>query len=130
LVMQLKPKLVAFDLDGTLAESKTRMTLEMGDLLAKLLNKMPAAVLSGASFRQFETQLLPAMPDETHFEKLYLFPTNAAICYQYDKGTWRMAYDETFTFMEREKILHSLHDAMMETGFEQPPEKVWGERVE
>ena len=58
-----KPKLTAFDLDGTLAESKQRMTQEMGELLAALLKKMPVAVLSGAAFKQFEVQFLRAVPD-------------------------------------------------------------------
>jgi phosphomannomutase len=128
--MTFKPKLVAFDLDGTLAESKQRMTQEMGELLAALLNKMPVAIMSGASFKQFETQFLPAVPDDAKLERLYLFPTNAAQCYGYETGVWRTRYDESFTLEEKKRIMQALEEAMAETGFDKPTEKIWGERIE
>jgi len=127
--MHFKPQLVAFDLDGTLAESKQRVTPQMGDLLARLLQKMPVAVLSGASFRQFETQFLPAIPSDANVTNLYLFPTNAAQCYRFNKK-WTLVYDECFDTLERERILHALAEALEETGLAEPPPEVWGERIE
>src|SRR6185369_14302219 len=80
--MDFKPKLVAFDLDGTLAVSKSPVTKEMGNLLSRPMQNLPVAVLSGASFRQFETQLLPSIPSDANFSNFYLFPTNAGQCYR------------------------------------------------
>ncbi len=128
--MNFKPKLMAFDLDGTLAESKQRVTAEMGNLLAELTHKMPVAVLSGASFRQFETQLIPAIPSDANFKNFYLFPTNAGQCYVNENGTWKTAYDETFTALERERILHALAEALEESDLATPPPQIWGERIE
>jgi len=54
-------KLIIFDLDGTLAESKQPMDVEMAGLLARLLEKKKVAVISGGSFKQFEKQFLPAL---------------------------------------------------------------------
>ena len=128
--MDFKPKLVAFDLDGTLAESKRPVSPEMGELLAQLLQKMPVAVLSGASLAQFQTQLLPAFPDSAKFERLYLFPTNAAECFRYKNGAWSAEYDKSLNAFEKARIMQALKESMEETGFAQPPAAVWGERIE
>jgi HAD superfamily hydrolase (TIGR01484 family) len=125
-----KPKLVAFDLDGTLAESKQPMEPKMGELLAQLLQKMPVAVMSGAGFPQFEKQFIPALPPATTCEKLYLFPDNAAQCYIFEAGKWRTRYDNAFSPNERDHILKELNEAMKETGFAEAPVRVWGQRVE
>jgi HAD superfamily hydrolase (TIGR01484 family) len=121
---------MAFDLDGTLAESKTPMTLEMGALLAQLLNKMPVAVMSGAGFPQFEKQFLVGVPAGAKFENLYLFPTNAGRCYVYKNGAWEFSYDESFTSEERDIIMKALNEALKETGLDKPPPQLWGEQIE
>lgn len=128
--MTFKPKLVAFDLDGTLAESKQRVSAHMGELLAELLKKMPVAVMSGAGFSQFENQFLPPLPEDALLSRLYLFPDNAAQCYVYEAGKWRTRYDNAFTHTERDHILQELQEAMKETGFAEVPVRVWGERIE
>lgn len=128
--MNFKPKLAAFDLDGTLAESKRPVSAEIGALLAELLEKMPVAVLSGASLAQFQTQMLPALPENAHFERLYLFPTNGAECFVYQGGAWKLKYDKSFNPFEKGRIMQALKEAMEETGFAAPPAAVWGERIE
>ena len=128
--MPQRPKLVAFDLDGTLAESKQRMSSEMGELLAQLLKKMPIAVMSGAGFPQFERQFFPAFPSDADFTNLYLFPDNAAQCFVYRAGSWKPQYDNAFTPAEREHVLKVLDEALVETGMHDVPIRVWGERIE
>ncbi|MDO8548429.1 MAG: HAD-IIB family hydrolase [bacterium] len=132
--MNGKPTLVAFDLDGTLAESKQPVTTDLGTLLARLMKKMPVAVMSGAGFRQFESQFLPALPSDANFNNLYLFPANASQCYQNNnqnnKGVWLHVYDETFTQLERERVLHALAEALEETGLAEPPPQLWGDQIE
>lgn len=130
--METKPKLVAFDLDGTLAESKQPVSARMGELLAELLEKMPVAVMSGASFAQFETQYIPAMPDKAHLERLYIFPMNAARCYGFKNGGWHPLYDHSFNAFERGRIMQALKEALAETGLDSIPERKpeWGEQIE
>ncbi|HWB33957.1 MAG TPA: HAD-IIB family hydrolase [Candidatus Paceibacterota bacterium] len=130
--MNFKPKLVAFDLDGTLAESKRPITAEMGELLAELLRKMPVAIMSGASFEQFQTQLLPQMPETAHFEHLYLFPTNAAQCYIYRDHIWRVSYDRSFNAFEKGRIMQALKEVLAEAGLgdELAHPAEWGPRIE
>jgi len=128
--MDFHPRLMAFDLDGTLAESKQRMSAEMGELLSKLLGRMPAAVMSGAGFHQFEKQFLPALPVEARLERLYLFPTNAAQCYVYTQDEWHPEYDHSFSAHEVERIHEALAEALKEVHLAEEPSNVWGERVE
>jgi phosphomannomutase len=124
-----KPKLMAFDLDGTLAESKQRMSADMGELLSQLMHKMPVAVLSGASFKQFEIEFFPAIPSDSKFENLYIFPVNAAECFTYNGTTWQPKYDMAFSQAERQVILQALAQCIEESHFEKP-EKIWGEQIE
>ena len=77
----LNPHLLVFDLDGTLAESKQRMSAQMGDLLAELLQKMPVAIMSGGGWAEFEKQFFSVVPPDTNLDKLYIFPQNAAQCF-------------------------------------------------
>lgn len=125
-----KPKLIAFDLDGTLAESKQPVSAEMGELLSRLLEKIPVAIMSGASFAQFEKQVLPALPETPYLARLFIFPTNAAQCYVFRNGQWIKAYDQSFNTFEKNRIMQAIKEALQETGFAQPHEQIWGERVE
>lgn len=124
------PKLIAFDLDGTLAESKQRLSADMGELLSQLTHKMPVAVLSGGGWPQFEAQFLLALPDDTKLEHLYLFPDNAAQCYIYRNARWSTYYNESFSDKESAHIFTCLEEALEETGFANPTYQIWGERIE
>ena len=50
-------QLVAFDLDGTLAESKQPLGEPMGEALADLLDVAHVAVISGGDWPQFDKQV-------------------------------------------------------------------------
>ncbi len=113
--MNFKPKLTAFDLDGTLAESKQPLSAEVGELLSELLSHMPVAIMSGAGFRQFELQFFPAIPESAHFERLYIFPTNAAQCFIYKDKAWRAQYDKSFNSFERGRIMQAIKEGLEET---------------
>ena len=60
-------KLIVYDLDGTLAESKSSLDAEMAARLHDLLGIVKVAVISGGDWPQFEKQLLSHLP---HDERL------------------------------------------------------------
>ena len=60
------PDLVAFDLDDTLAPSKTAMPEPMAAALRLLLGQVPVCIISGGQISQFRNQVLThlgAAPD-------------------------------------------------------------------
>ncbi|MDE2212962.1 MAG: HAD-IIB family hydrolase [Patescibacteria group bacterium] len=124
------PKLVAFDLDGTLAESKQLLGKDMGDLLGKLLEKLPIAVMSGGSYPQFQKQFLASIPSDARLERLYLFPTNASELYQYVEGAWHASYDLELSPEEKEAIRNALTHALASTEVERDITTTWGEQIE
>ncbi len=120
-------KLIVFDLDGTLAESKSSVDPEMSGLLHDLLGIVKVAVISGGDWPQFEKQVVSKLPHDERLRELSLLPTCGTKFYQYS-GTWKRLYEEDFTADEREKILSSLKEAIGLAGFK--IEKLWGEQVE
>ncbi len=124
------PKLIIFDLDGTLTESKSDLSLDMGILLGRLLLRIPVAIMSGGSYTQFKKQLLGGMPRDANFKNLYLFPTSGAQCYTWQDSQWRFLYNNPLTPEEKLRIFKALSESLNETGLDQPPPQLWGEQTE
>jgi phosphoglycolate phosphatase-like HAD superfamily hydrolase len=61
--------LVAFDLDGTLAESKQPLKDTMGETLADLLAVAHIAVISGGDWPQFQKQVASRLPSRADLSK-------------------------------------------------------------
>ncbi len=123
-------KTLIFDLDGTLTESKAALAPEMGAMLARLLARMPVAIMSGGSYAQFQKQLLSGMPENANLKNLYLFPTSAAQCYVWKDDSWQFLYNNPFTAEEKSKVLEALAQSLRETGLDKPPPQLWGEQTE
>ena len=120
-------KLIVYDLDGTLAESKSPLDTEMAARLHDLLGIVKVAVISGGGWPQFEKQLLSNLPHDGRLVNLSLLPTCGTKFFQY-AGNWKKLYAEDFTPDEKEKIISSLKKALGVAGFR--VEKVWGEVIE
>jgi len=120
-------ELVAFDLDGTLAESKQPLQEPMGEALANLLDVAHVAVISGGDWPQFEKQVASRLPERADRTKLWLMPTTGTKLYRFD-GEWRAVYAELFEDEEKQKILTAFDESLEATGF--VPEQTWGERIE
>lgn len=119
--------LIVFDLDGTLAESKSSLDLEMSGLLCDLLGITRVAVISGGDWPQFEKQLLPNLPTDERLANLSLLPTCGTKFFRYEGG-WKKIYSEDFNAVEKKKIVASITSALAEVGFKQ--EAAWGEVIE
>jgi len=120
-------KLIVFDLDGTLAESKSSLDAEMSALIHDLLSVVKVAVISGGDWLQFEKQLLSNLPHDKSLKNLSLLPTCGTKFYKYDSD-WEKIYSEDFTGEEKKKIIGSLKKVIEDVGFK--VEKVWGEVIE
>ncbi|MGA3071236.1 MAG: HAD-IIB family hydrolase [Terracidiphilus sp.] len=120
-------KLIVFDLDGTLAPSKSPLDAEMSSLLHDLLGVVKVAVISGGAWLQFERQVLSNLPQDDRLARLSILPTCGTEFFQYAEG-WKKLYSEDFTADEKEKIVSSLQKAVGIAGFH--VEKTWGEAIE
>ncbi len=119
--------LVVFDLDGTLAPSKSAIDDEMGALIARLLAHTSVAVISGADLSQFQKQLLPKLPAEADLRRLSLLPTCGTRFYRYD-GDWRELYAHDLDDAQKKRIVAALESAVAETKTDVP--QTWGETIE
>jgi HAD superfamily hydrolase (TIGR01484 family) len=120
-------KLVVYDLDGTLAESKSALDAEMSALLQNLLGIVKVAVISGGDWPQFEKQLLSHLPENELLVNLSLLPTCGTKFFAYT-GDWKKIYSEDFTGDEKQKIVRSLERAVGMAGFN--AERTWGDVIE
>ena len=122
-------KLIAFDLDGTLTESKSPMEDRMAELLDKLLQKMHVCVISGGKFLQFEKQLLVSLRSEPQqLERLHLMPTCGTRYFKFKGNKWHQIYAEDFKPAEKKKIIDALNKGFDD--LKRREKKVWGETVE
>ena len=120
--------LVAFDLDGTLAESKQALKDSMGEALADLLAVAHVAVISGGDWPQFQKQVASRLPERADLSKLWLMPTTGTKLYTHNSGEWERQYAELFSEDQRKEILTAFDASLEATGF--TPEKTWGNRIE
>jgi phosphomannomutase len=115
-----KKKLAIFDLDGTLAPSKSTLEPDMAKLLVELLSKVRVAVISGGAYPQFQTQFLSQLPHSNqHYSSLILLPTSGTQLYIW-KGEWHQEYAEFISEEDRAHIISSLTAAMKKTGYHAP----------
>jgi hypothetical protein len=101
--------LLAFDLDDTLAPSKSSLDPRMAGLIGDLLAVVPVAVISGGQFGQFESQLIAGLPADAAplLGRLHLLPTCGTQYYRFD-GTWTRQYAENLTDEQKRRTLSVL----------------------
>lgn len=124
-------KVIAFDLDGTLAPSKSPLPDEMSETLNRLLDHFQVCVISGGKFAQFEKQLLDNLKvDPSKLSSLHLMPTCGTRYYRYniDGHNWDQVYAEDFKSEETKKIISALNKGFDDLGYRE--KKVYGETVE
>ena len=120
-------KLVAFDLDGTLALSKQPLDEDMASRLADLLDVCLVDIISGGDWPQFEKQVVSRLPERAKLEHLFIQPTTGTKLYRWS-GAWKPVYAELFSAEERKQIETALDEAMKAEGLDQG--QTWGDRIE
>jgi len=121
-------KIIAFDLDDTLAVTKSPITDSMSELLGELLKTFQVCVISGGWFPQFETQVVDELRIEKYLlQNLHLMPTCGTRYYRYNaiEDKWQMIYSEDIPKEDRQRIIKSLTDATKKCGYYE--EKPYGE---
>jgi HAD superfamily hydrolase (TIGR01484 family) len=124
-------KVIAFDLDDTLAVTKSPISDRMAELLTKLVEKYDVCVISGGKFEQFEKQVVERLDIPHHLlNKLHLMPTCGTRYYRYDEldKKWAMQYADDIDPAQRAEIARVLEEEARKIGLWDT--KVWGDRIE
>lgn len=122
-------KLIAFDLDGTLAPSKSHFDPRMVNLFDRLLEIYEVCVISGGKYDLFQRQFLTQITKEPHnLAKLHLMPTSGTRYYRFQEGEWKLQYAEDFTPEQKKRIIKALNEGLEESGYK--ADKTYGEIIE
>ena len=124
------PRLIAFDLDDTLAPSKSPVDPQMLTVFSELLQRTTVAVISGGNFEQFEAQLVSRLEgvDEGSLERLHLLPTCGTRYERRSDGAWSTIYRENLSETERDAAFAALREEAERLGLWES--ETWGEILE
>ncbi len=112
-------QVIAFDLDDTLAVTKSEISDRMAELLGKLLEKYDVCVITGGRFEQIEKQVVNRLGVSEHLRaRLHLMPTCGTRYYRYDEldHKWSLQYSEDLTKEQKEQIVKALEETAKEMG--------------
>lgn len=125
-------KTLIFDLDGTLAVSKSPISKKMASLLSEASKTLNIVIITGGKYKQIVEQVLNMLTLEADLKKIYILPTSGAQMYSYsvEENRWKLVYSETFNQEQEERILNSLKSALEKTSFTILPEDLLGEQIE
>lgn len=104
-------KVIAFDLDDTLAITKSEISDRMSELLGRLLEKYDVCVITGGTFEQIEKQVVRRIEAPAHImNRLHLMPTCGTRYYRYDEleAKWVLQYAQDLTKDQKAKIIDVL----------------------
>ncbi|GAA1938704.1 HAD-IIB family hydrolase [Microbacterium aoyamense] len=124
------PRLVAFDLDDTLAPSKSAIDPRIGDLLVELARRVEVAIISGGQLAQFTSQVVDRLPDaaasvSTHF---HLMPTCGTQYYRIGAGGIETVYALSLTDDEKSRALAAVEEEARRLGLWES--ETWGDILE
>lgn len=116
----MKRKVIAFDLDDTLAVTKSAISDVMAERLCELLKKYEVCVISGGKFEQFKLQVIDHLEvEDSILQRLHMMPTCGTRYYRYNSETkeWNQQYAEDLTSDEKKRIIDVLEEASKSLGY-------------
>ncbi|OKL50952.1 HAD-IIB family hydrolase [Buchananella hordeovulneris] len=122
-------RLVAFDLDDTLAPSKSPLPTEMAQALSDLLDAVEVCIISGGQMGQFTAQVLSHLPlADQQARRLHLMPTCGTRYYTWDGSQYALRYAHDLTDCQRADAMAALEKQAKRLGlWEAEP---WGDILE
>lgn len=112
-------KVIAFDLDDTLAITKSPISDKMGEILVRLLEHYDVCIISGGNFDQFKKQVVDRLEAPAHkLGRMHLMPTCGTRYYRYDelKSDWVLQYAEDLTADQKKRVIDALEKVSKELG--------------
>ncbi|RCS61480.1 HAD-IIB family hydrolase [Microbacterium sp. JB110] len=126
---QNSPLVVAFDLDDTLAPSKSPIDPRIGDLLIRLAERVEVAIISGGQIEQFRAQVVDLLPDAPDaLSHVHLLPTCGTRYDRFDGTTFMPVYAHGLEAEEKAAAIDALEQEARALGLWE--ELSWGEKIE
>ncbi|MES2171163.1 MAG: HAD-IIB family hydrolase [Actinomycetota bacterium] len=122
-------KAIVFDLDDTLAASKSEMHPAMTSALVTLLGHVEVCIISGGRFEQFEAQALKHLsaPSDV-LQHLHLMPTCGTRSYDWQGDHWQLLYAEDLSDDQKSRAMSVLEQGSRSLGLWRTD--TWGEILE
>lgn len=124
-------KVIAFDLDDTLAVTKSPITDEISRLLVRLIDKYEVCVISGGKFERFMIQVIDRLPQAPHMlTRLHIMPTDGTEYFRFNEqaNKWDKQYEYYLTTDQKKRAFQVLEAGAKKLGFWEP--NPYGEIIE
>ncbi|MFC0315227.1 HAD-IIB family hydrolase [Gordonia phosphorivorans] len=121
-------RLVMFDLDDTLAPSKTAMADEMVALFREMLASSLGCIISGGQMGQFQSQVLDRLGEFEHRGNLHLMPTNGTRYLRWADPEWETVYAEELSEDQKSRALAVVEEGARALGLWET--QTWGPILE
>ena len=122
--------MVIFDLDDTLAASKSPIAPDMAQILGRLLAKTEVCIISGGNFAQFDSQVIRQLSPDVRLAGLHLMPTCGTRYLRYVQKDWQQLYAHDLAETEKQQAVAAITEVAQRLGYWEPDEKLRGERIE
>jgi phosphomannomutase len=124
------PRLVAFDLDDTLAPSKSAIDPRIGELLIALADRVEVAIISGGQLAQFTSQVVERLPDASPaaLSRLHLLPTCGTQYYRLTPNGITTVYAHSLTDDQKSRALEAVEGEARRLGLWEA--ETWGDILE
>src|SRR5579875_1776500 len=125
-----RPRLVAFDLDDTLAPSKAPLPDPVVGALKRLLAVTEVCIISGGQIQQFRAQVvsrLGTLPDPLAV-RLHLMPTCGTQYWRVTSEGLTCVYAEDLSDDEKQRAMHAVEEQAKRLGLW--AERTWGPALE
>jgi HAD superfamily hydrolase (TIGR01484 family) len=124
------PRLIAFDLDDTLAPSKAAIDPRIGSQLIALAERVEVAIISGGQLGQFEKQVVDRLPasEASVLDHIHLLPTCGTQYYRIEPQGVRTVYAHSLSDDEKQRALAAVESEARRLGLWE--EQTWGPALE
>lgn len=124
------PRLVAFDLDDTLAPSKSAINPRIGRQLLDLAARVEVAIISGGQLAQFTAQVVDQLPetDADLLSHFHLLPTCGTQYYRLSPAGIETVYARSLTDDQKSRALAAVEEEARRLGLWES--ETWGPILE
>ena len=112
-------KIIGFDLDDTLAITKSPISDRMAGILSRLLENYDVCVITGGTFQQIKKQVIDRLNVTPELlQKFHAMPTCGTRYYRFDAADdeWKIQYANDLSDEQKTQITTALEEVAKEMG--------------